>query len=132
MKIIRDFPPNILDIEAVFKLGGNEIFCYGDTIYNPKGFELPPWLIAHEEVHRLQQGGDPDAWWERYLRDPEFRFDQELPAYVVEYKCFCSHDGHGRNQRRAKLTQIAKQLASPTYGGMVTTKQARKRLKQSV
>ena len=116
-------PPNIEDIRKAFKLSGYEIFCYGDTIYNPAGFELNPSLLAHEEVHERQQGPDPESWWHWYIKEPKFRLGQELEAHKVEYRVLCEQT-KDRNKRAALLAYVAGKLASPTYGGIVTRHKA--------
>lgn len=143
MKIVKGFPPNIDEIRDTFKLSGREIFAWGDTIYNPQGGELPPWLVAHEKVHKGQQeamiheiaphtyiagAGGPETWWERYLRDTKFRFDQELEAHQEEYRVFCKHHPD-RNQRRAGLKSLAKRLSGKMYGNMVSFDKAKRMIK---
>ena len=119
MKIVVDFPPNIEAIRKTFDLSGHEVFCYGDTIYNPGGFELIPALIAHEEVHERQQESGAEWWWARYLKDPVFRLEQELAAHRVEYRVLCEQT-KDRNKRAMLLAHVAGKLASPTYGGIVS------------
>jgi hypothetical protein len=108
----RGLPPNIIEIAAHFPLSGDEIFTYGDTIYTPA--QLSRSLVAHEKVHIKQQlGMGPEAWWDRYLEDPQFRLEQELEAHRAEYKA------------GGKLSEIAERLASPLYGGLVSEDEAR-------
>lgn len=129
-KIVASFPPNIDAIRAKFTLSGNEIFAWEGTIYNPKGGDLPPWLVAHEEVHFKQQAdvGGAESWWARYLVDPQFRFEQELEAHQEEYRVYGTHNPE-RNLRRAALKHMARRLASPMYGSMVTFDKAKRLLK---
>ena len=91
MKIVNEKPP-IFD--KIVKAGmspslDSTIFTYGDTIYNPSGRPIPDHLIAHEARHFKQQGNDPAAWWDKYLVDKEFRFEQEAEAYANQYKFLC-------------------------------------------
>ena len=125
MKVVNDFPPNIELIAQVFRLSGREIFAYGDTIYNPSGGNVSRSLLAHEMVHSVQQGTDPDAWWDRYLVDPPWRFQQELEAHRAEYRHVVESGAYSRNQRRAILKQIAKRLASPLYGRLASYEKCR-------
>ena len=62
VRIVCAHPPMIEEIRARFKFpaGGAVIFAWGDTIYNPQGVDIPPQLIAHEDVHGRRQNGDPD------------------------------------------------------------------------
>lgn len=127
-EIRHEFPPNIERIRAKFPLKGGEIFAWDGIIYHPMGNRLPPELIAHEECHFAQQDGDPEGWWERYLSDDdEWRFEQELEAHIVEYREYCRHN-RDRNQRMRYLHMIARRLASPMYGNVVTSAQARRRI----
>ena len=129
MKLVADFPPNIELIRQHFALSGNEIFTYGDTVYNPTGEQLPPWLKAHEAVHiKQQQDVDPGVWWDRYLRDPGFRLEMELPAHQVEYAIFYRHCSV-RNVRRAYLKTMARRLSGPIYGHMIGYAEAMKKIR---
>lgn len=132
MKIVPVYPPNIDQIEAVFKVRGTKgvIFTFGDTIYAPDGGEMPPWLRAHEGVHYSRQtapGMTPEAWWERYLVDPEFRLGEELPAHRAEYRSLCSL-ARDRNIRSRALHEMAQRLSGPLYGGVIKFADARRRI----
>jgi hypothetical protein len=123
VKIVVGRPPNFDQIAAVLPeaRGERTIFCYGDTIYNPGGGKIPRTLRAHEAVHSARQGtteGEIRAWWTRYLADPQFRFDEELPAHQAEYASFCS--GEGDKEKRFRfLVGLAKRLSGPLYGQVV-------------
>ena len=126
MKVVRDRPPNFDRIATVFPVHKypGAIYAYGDTIYNPSGNSLSAALHAHEEVHSERQGGDPEAWWERYLVEPAFRLAEEIPAHRAEWEAFCKM-GFGRGERRRYLAIIAGRLASPLYGHLTTFARAR-------
>ena len=127
MEIIIDRPPIYDRAAKIFPLQGREIFAYGDRIYNPGGFDIPAWLVAHEEVHQLQQAGDPEAWWEQYLVDAEFQFNMELAAHQREYRSYCEHN-KDRNKRLQYKRLVAKKLAAPLYGNMITTFDAMRKI----
>lgn len=127
MKIVQGFPPNIEVLREKFNPGPNAIFTYGDTVYNPSGGVLSPELRAHEAVHIKQQEGGAEAWWDRYLVDVEFRLEQELAAHRVEYQTYCK-SVKDRNKRSRFLNIIAVRLASPMYGGIITSSQAARRI----
>lgn len=92
MKVIDGYPPNYEEIKIIFPaLPRGTAFCYGDTIYNPSGREILPDKDLHEQVHSGQQGSDPEAWWSRYLTDPEFRLSQELEAYGTQFAFVKEH-----------------------------------------
>lgn len=130
MQIVHDFPPIIDRIREVFPLDGNEIFAWGETIYNPTGNKLPVWLIEHEKVHSRQHSdvGGPEKWWDRYLVDPEWRYQQELEAHQREYRSFCAYN-KDRNKRVKYLQMIARRLASPMYGSVVKPGEAMRRIR---
>jgi hypothetical protein len=122
MKIAIEQPPMFERIKEVFPMAVQPgvLFCWGDTIYNPSGIEIPDYLIAHETVHRKQQEiayRSIEDWWHRYLTDPHFRFEQELPAHIKEYQQFCV--GRPRNLRRQYLRVVAERLSGPLYKHMV-------------
>jgi hypothetical protein len=126
MKIVNDFPPNIAAIRKRFEMTGfpTAIFAYGDTLYNPSGMEIPPDLIAHEELHSKQQEiyGLQD-WWTRYLEDDAFRLGQEVEAYRKQYEY--AKEKYNRDQRRWVLNEIVKNLSSKLYGNVINKKRAK-------
>jgi len=95
LKVLKDYPPNILAIDAHFHTIGKPIlYTYGDTIYNPLGVEMPDWLAAHEFTHVMQQAkSGPEAWWQRYIEDQEFRYTEELAAHRTELSVLMSLTG---------------------------------------
>lgn len=125
MKIIRAFPPNYAAINKKFNVRGKPvIFCLGATIFNPSNIEVGPLLLVHEQVHSDRQGADPMAWWDRYLEEPEFRFDEELPAHRAEYQeAARRYDGKALG---TALHRMAIRLSSPLYGSMTTYDEARR------
>ena len=132
MEIIIDRPPIYDRAAKVFPLQGREIFAWGDKIYNPGGFVIPEWLVAHEQVHANQHMDDsghfnPEAWWERYLVDVEFRFQEELEAHRAEYRSYCQHN-RDRNKQAAYKRIVAKKLAAPLYGSMITSFDAMRKI----
>ena len=112
--ISNDFPPNIDQIREAFPLTGNEIFAYDGVIYHPGGGHLTAPLIAHEQVHFAQQGDDPAGWWDRYIRDVEFRYMEELEAHRKELSVFCKLTKR-REHKWKYADQLARRLSSPTY-----------------
>ena len=131
MEIVNERPPIYDRAAETFVLTGNELFAYGDKIYNPGGINIPEWLIDHEKVHAKQHEkfGGPEAWWDRYLIDPEFRYHEELEAHQVEYRSFCLYN-RDRNKRVRYLMLVARRLASPMYGSIVSLLEAKRRIKQ--
>ncbi len=128
LRIIHQPPPNYAAVVAVFPAAKRPgtMFCNGRTIWIPNGGTVTPALMAHETVHADRQmvyPGGPDAWWARYLIDGQFRFDEELPAHIAEYRWF---EGRPRGERMCMLRQIAARLAGPLYGRLVTMHQAKR------
>lgn len=127
MPIVKAFPPNIHKIAEVFPAAVKEgvIFAYGDRIFNPSGIQIPPSLLDHERVHcERQRMMGVDAWWNKYLVDPKFRYEEELLAHRAEYAK--ASEGANRQQRRYHLHHIAKRLASPLYGRVRSLEQCKK------
>lgn len=126
MKVVVGRPPNFAAILSVFPQAAdpNVLFCYGDTIFSPGGDYVPPQLIAHEEVHERQQRViGPVKWWDYYLANPRWRFNEELEAHIVEYHEFIKHT-RNRQLQRNYLAAVAKRLASPLYGNVVAFDEA--------
>ncbi len=125
MKVLKAYPPNIDQIQKVLNPPFATVFTYGDTIYNPNvDRELPPDLVAHEQVHCNQQGKDPEAWWDKYLKDEKFRFQQELEAYKAQWNIM-------RHSRMANwlLHGIVTDLSGDMYGNLVSYTIARRLIK---
>ena len=129
MKIVHAYPPNIDQIDEVFKVRGTPgvVYTYGDTIYVPDGSVVSPSLKSHEGVHYSRQTNDRgaiEAWWARYLTDAEFRLAEELPAHRAEFRTFCALHKDRTLQMRM-LHAIADRLAGPLYGGLISASRAR-------
>jgi hypothetical protein len=118
MNVVKGFPPNYKSIESRFHPDEFAIFTYGSTIYTPHiDFQLPEHLFVHEEVHEKQQGNDPESWWERYLIDESFRFNQELSAYKAQYNFLCK--GIDRNSAFMYAHRLAQDFSSSMYGNII-------------
>jgi hypothetical protein len=113
--IIVDRPPNFERIQAAFPKSVNPgvMFAYDGNIYNPSGASIPPALIAHEEVHlKRQTMHGAGIWWDHYLRDSEFRYNEELLAHVAEFKMQRCSD---RNFVARLMVSTALRLVAPLY-----------------
>lgn len=129
MNIIKSEPPMFDLIDAAFHVKGKAVlFCFGDDIYNPLGVAVSKALVAHENVHRIQQNGSPLEWWSVYIRSPVFRLAQEIPAHHAEYKEYCAGQPN-RNLRRAYLSDCARRLSSALYGGLISKDEAKRAIK---
>ena len=121
------------EIDAKFNIRGKPvIFAWGDTIFNPQDIDIPPALIAHEEVHGVRQTryASIEQWWRDYINDPVFRLAEEIPAHMAEYAHMTSNGN--RNIRRLALKSVARRLASPLYGRIINAREAREILKGHV
>ncbi len=133
VKILVEKPPVWDSVCTAFKINPVAFFTYGDTIYNPNNLNVPIEIIAHEKVHMEQQNyNDKDAalWWGKYLRDPQFRLEQEAKAYGKQYSVICSGT-KDRNARFNYLTILAKSLSGPLYNNMATFNEAINIIKQN-
>jgi len=132
MKISHNPPPNLKDIMDVLDIKDklkDIIFTYGDTIFNvPEGYQIPEHLAKHEFIHSKQQGDDPKGWWEKYLKDKDFRIGQELEAYSVQYK-------HVKDTQKRKvsdrfLNSVSYDLSSVFYGNIMSFIEAQTKIRR--
>jgi len=111
MKILKQFPPNYELLKLTLDPPEHAIYCYRDIIYNPKDRTLTPDIELHESIHSKQQGDNPDIWWNRYLQDQDFRFKQELEAYVKQWQ-FIKESPLSQKAKRWGLEKMAVALSS--------------------
>ena len=121
LEVVNARPPNFDKIVAVFPEAEKPgvMFAYAGKVYAPGGTKVTRELDAHERVHIARQGVDPDGWWDRYLTDVKFRYDEELVAHVEEYRTYCRRH-IDQVKRRKALREIAARLASSLYGNVVS------------
>jgi hypothetical protein len=143
--IILERPPNFEEIKAAFPKAESPgvLFAFDGNIYNPSGIVVPPALVAHEEVHLKRQAGmgprpgdttqwsGPDLWWQRYLEDSEFRYNEELLAHVAEFQMQRTRD---RNFIARLMVHTALRLVAPLYNYTppVSLQQAMKDLRREI
>lgn len=130
MRVVKGLPPLFDEIDAAFNVRGKPVFfAWGDTIYNPAGLVVTPPIAAHERVHGDRQGKDIAAWWRRYIAEPDFRLCEEIPAHIAEFKAMCEWKAHSwvsqRNMRRTYSSVLAKKLAAPLYGRLISVDDAK-------
>lgn len=132
IKISFEKPPVYDSICRAFNIiPRNVYFTYGDTLYNPDKLNVPPEIIEHEEVHMRQQNynnEDASLWWGKYLREPEFRLNQEARGYGRQYEVICDII-KDRNQRNKYLFQLATSLSGPLYNNIISHSEAMKLIK---
>lgn len=134
MKIKEELPPYGLmkKCSQMFDLSeAKPIFTFGDTIYNPHKMPIDEYMISHESVHKIQQGDEPEKWWDDYLLDKQFRLEQELQAYRVQFRVFKDFN-KDRNSQAKYLYALANDLASGMYGRITTHSKAFKAIKDGV
>lgn len=120
--IINAKPPKWIwdEVHRAFDIDDSEtIYTYGNKIYDPRSHPTPisDSVIVHEMEHMKQQErtkGGPDAWWSKYLTDPEFRKQQEIEAYRVQYQHACTVYAD-RNTQARYLDILAGIVSSPMY-----------------
>jgi hypothetical protein len=125
-----NYPPNIEDIRKVFDIKNEKgiIFTYGNKIYNPDSVDIDETFLAHEHVHSLQQAGDIEGWWKKYLNDKDFMLSQEIEAYKLQYKYYCNYN-KDRNKRFIFLNSLANILSSNVYGKSISKTEALRKIK---
>lgn len=132
MKILNELPPNYEEVAKVFDIRGRRgiVFTYGDTVYVPfKKGSIPDHLKVHERTHSKQQGNDPAGWWNKYIRYPQFRLEQEIEAYRNQYLFFKARN-HNIGEQRNFLSRIAADLSSGMYGTVIGFEEARRAISQ--
>ena len=101
------------------------IISYGDAVYCPAD-GMSSDLLVHELKHCERQGWTENSarrWWERYMESKDFRLEEERIAYQAQYN-FCKTVYSDRNKLNAIRIALAKELASPRYGNLVTQSEA--------
>jgi hypothetical protein len=112
MKISLNNPPLSLRemCEAQFPLQGKcPVWTFGKTIYNPHKKDIPEDIFFHESVHSERQD-NPANWWERYLSNAQFRYEEELVAYAAQYAFIKRH--YPFKAHKEALFDLANNLAS--------------------
>lgn len=128
-KIKPGRPPNFDQIVLVFPQAANKntLFAFADTIYvSSCDINLPDFLIAHETVHLERQGWNEQGayeWWDKYLKDHDFRYHEELLGHRAEYERITKFNT-SRPFKRRTLKEIAKRLTNPLYKFTVSREQA--------
>lgn len=138
MKIIRAYPPIYAELTRHFPIKGKAgiLYAWGNRIFNPSGFAVPEWLMAHESVHGSRQWTMKDepegtavleaevlSWWQRYIHDHSFRLAEEVPAHQAEWRSINAlHIEEDKKERY--LAAMAMRLSGPLYNHMIGTPEA--------
>lgn len=126
-KIVIKFPPNYADIKDYLNPPAPSIYAYDNVIYNPSERQIYEDEEIHEQVHFKQQGKQPKIWWNKYLRDKDFRLSQELEAYATQYQ-FLKNVTTAKDLKEA-LREMAHALAND-YGLDIDYGRAEKLIKK--
>lgn len=129
MKVIYEKPPMYDRIVQRFPQAAGKyvVFSWGDRLYSPSSYPLARQILAHEAVHGVRQGANPEAWWEQYLIDDSFRLTEEIAGHREEYKEY-KKSTRDRNMLNAYLSSIALRLSGPLYGNIISQNEARKEI----
>jgi len=129
----KEYPPNFERIQKAFRSytfdNSQMIYAYWPDIYNPDGVHIPKDTMAHELVHLERQENNPEAWWDKYLTNANFRLEEELAAYREQYR-FAKTIIKDRNKLALGLMKIAHCLASSMYGNLLSINEAIKAIEQ--
>lgn len=129
MKVSSEIPDIYYICKSKFGVNWDDgiIFTYGDTVYSK--YPLDEFKVVHEGVHVVQQTSmGKEEWWDRYLKDVEFRLSQELEAYTAEVK-YIKENVKDRNEKSRLIHRICKDISSAIYGNIISYQEASKLLK---
>jgi len=134
VKISNKKPPQWI-LDAVNEKFGVEwkssvIFTYGELITSYTGM-MTEDLLAHEPHHTKQQKefGGADKWWKEYLKNNQFRFEQELECYRKQYQ-WVKRNLKNRNEVFNCLMSYAHALSGKLYGEIISFNEALKQIKK--
>lgn len=113
MEILKGYPPNIETIKLAFDVTEDQLFPYGDKLYNPNDDEIAPDIMFHEQVHSEQQAGNPEGWWHQYITDRDFRLSQEVEAYNKQLEFVKTE--YNNKEVKGCLDELSDNLSSPLY-----------------
>lgn len=115
-------PPNYAMIKKYFPTVDFEngtVFTYAPHIYIKN--HIYEDLLVHEQTHLKQQTSlfeTPISWWNKYIKDPIFRLQQEVEAYHNQYK-----------NSPQLLHALSTDLSSPLYALHISYKEAKQLIK---
>ena len=117
-KLLEKFPN--ADEKTVAVTYGDKIYCQCDMSED---------LLTHELVHVQQQTKmGRDIWWDEYMKNPLFVYEQELEAYREQYAFFVKKYAGDRNRLFRIKYAIAKILSGPLYNNAKTHSEVMKEL----
>ena len=118
--------PNLALLKETFGVSEDDvIIAYGNIIYAPNK-TMSRDLLVHELTHCNRQGMNErsaERWWEKYMKDKDFRLKEEAIAYGEQYK-YCCKVYKDKNRQTKILHALAVDLASERYGNIVSVSDA--------
>lgn len=127
------YPPNYQEIKNAFSLGKTKgiIFSYFPYIYNPDNITIPDDFLYHEQIHLdIQKEIGAKKWWDKYLSDESFRYEQELLAYGKQHQY--SKNIFKRKEVDDRLDFFASVLSDGVYGKNKTYHEVHSQLRHVV
>lgn len=122
MIISKEEPAVYKECQRVFRVGEWKVgivIAYYPNIYCINDLSERPDIIVHEQTHLVQQDlYGVEKWWERYLTDPKFRLEQEVPAYRNQIAYMRKNYNGNRNKR---LIQCFCRDMVALYGDMISS-----------
>jgi len=109
---------------------GTLVIAWGNTIYSGENFSDD--LYVHEITHLTRQRYSKLRgliWWWKYLKNPQFRMNEELEAYRNQWK-FIKKTVQDRNKRSVLLEHIVASFSGKMYGNIITPYHARRMIQQ--
>lgn len=125
-KLSKEIPEVYPQLREYFGVRFEDVLiAYGDTIHCVND-SLPEHCIAHELVHlEQQQTMGVKEWWDKYLIDPTFRLEQEIPAYRAQIAYLKEHtELMPRDERRQWIKKLKNDLCGSMYGNLITSADA--------
>jgi len=128
IKQSKEIPDIYWELKKHFKINWKKgvIITYGDTVYCKWKIKEPK--ITHEKVHIKQQKEmGVEKWWDKYIKDKEFRLDQELEAYKAEVE-WIKDNVKGFVLKDKMIAKVIMDLSSDMYGGIIKFNEAKELL----
>jgi len=112
--------PYLNSYRLKFPITEDTVFVYDNNIYANN--ELPYDIMAHEITHINQQNKiGAKKWIKNYLKDSNFRLQQELEAYKAQLKTV--KNTGDREEYNQILIESSRNISSTLYGELITQKQ---------
>lgn len=124
--IKNEQPPNFEILNAIFPVNETSLYAYAPDIYSPFSKDIQEDRKIHEMVH-VERQKDPRQWWEEYIRNPQFRLEEEIVAYATQY--LAVKKVYPAKQSKEALNEFAHSL-SGMYNLNITYDQAHTKIRK--